>query len=230
MVQSNETKDLKKQIEALKDELTFFKNSTDRMSLALEAVKDGLWDYNIQKQEIYFSPRYYTMLGYEPYELPQCRETWVDLLHPEDRKKTVDYVDTCIKNNNNWSVEFRLRTKDGGYRWILGRGEVADRDHNGVALRRVGTHSDITESKQLELEREKLIEKLKTSLETVDTLSGMIPICSSCKKIRDDKGFWNQVETYIQSRSSASFTHSICPTCTEKLYGDADWFTKDLTK
>ncbi len=224
MSQSTEIKKLQKQIDTLVDELAFNKDSFGRTSLALETIKDGVWDYNLIKGEVYFSPQYYIMLGYKPYELPQSRQTWIDLLHPADREKTVSYVDNCIKNDTDWSVEFRLRTKNGDYRWILGRGNVAVRDKDGTPLRRIGTHTDITEKKHLEIEREELIEKLNTTLETVDTLSGMIPICSSCKNIRDDKGFWNKIEEYIQSHSTALFTHSICPDCAEKLYGEEDWY------
>lgn len=71
-------------------------------------------------------------------------------------------------------------------------------------------------------EMESTIEKLKTTLNRVKLLSGMIPICASCKKIRDDKGYWNQIESYIKSHSEAEFSHGICPQCTEKLYPEFD--------
>jgi len=77
---------------------------------------------------------------------------------------------------------------------------------------------DITMRKQLEQEKEKLIGELQESLDQVNLLSGFIPICASCKKIRDDKGFWNQIEAYIRDHSEAEFTHSICPDCMEKIY------------
>ncbi|MFZ5775457.1 MAG: response regulator [Thermodesulfobacteriota bacterium] len=67
-------------------------------------------------------------------------------------------------------------------------------------------------------EREALIAELKAALEKVKTLSGFLPICASCKKIRDDKGYWTQIERYIQEHSEAEFTHSICPECTKRLY------------
>lgn len=224
MNQTSKIKSLQQQIDGLIDELAFYKDSFGRTSLALETIKDGVWDYNLIKGEVYFSPQYYLMLGYKPYELPQSRQTWINLLHPDDREKTVSHIDKCIEIDNDWSIEFRLRTKDGGYKWILGRGNVVARDKDGCPLRRIGTHTDITEKKQLEVEREELIEKLNVSLQTVNTLSGMIPICSSCKNIRDDKGFWNRIEEYIQSHSTALFTHSICPECAEKIYGDDDWY------
>lgn len=68
------------------------------------------------------------------------------------------------------------------------------------------------------IERKKLILELQEALANVKKLSGMLPICASCKKIRDDKGYWTQVETYIRDRSEAEFTHGICPECTKKLY------------
>ncbi|MDJ0819814.1 MAG: PAS domain-containing protein [Desulfobacterales bacterium] len=77
---------------------------------------------------------------------------------------------------------------------------------------------DITETKQAE---EKLLEerdKLQAALAKVKKLSGMLPICSSCKKIRDDKGYWNQIENYIRKHSDAQFSHGICPPCAEELY------------
>jgi len=67
------------------------------------------------------------------------------------------------------------------------------------------------------VERNKLLRELQDALAKVKTLSGMIPICAWCRKIRNDKGYWDQVEDYIQSRSNATFTHGICPECSEKL-------------
>ncbi len=77
---------------------------------------------------------------------------------------------------------------------------------------------DLVERSALETEREELIKELKLSLEKVKTLSGFLPICASCKKIRDDKGYWNQIESYISSHSEAEFSHGVCPECAEKLY------------
>ena len=79
---------------------------------------------------------------------------------------------------------------------------------------------DITERKQVEEEREKLIHELQEALANIKTLSGLLPICSYCKKIRDDKGYWNQIEFYIRDHSGAEFTHGMCPECLKKLYPD----------
>ena len=77
---------------------------------------------------------------------------------------------------------------------------------------------DLTDLRKAENEREELIVELRSTLRKLRTLSGLLPICSSCKKIRDDKGYWNQIETYIRQRSEADFTHGICPTCAKRLY------------
>ncbi len=82
-----------------------------------------------------------------------------------------------------------------------------------------GIIRDISERKRVEEEREKLLLDLQDALAKVKTLSGLLPICAACKKIRDDKGYWNQIESYIRDHSEADFTHSICPECSKKLYG-----------
>lgn len=69
-----------------------------------------------------------------------------------------------------------------------------------------------------EQEREKLIAELQEALANVKTLRGLLPICSSCKKVRDDRGYWNQIESFVRERSEAAFSHSICPECEKKLY------------
>ena len=75
---------------------------------------------------------------------------------------------------------------------------------------------------RMEAERNLLINRLQEALEHVRTLSGMLPICSYCKKIRDDKGYWNQLETYLSEHSGTEFTHGICPDCAAKVIKDLD--------
>ena len=83
---------------------------------------------------------------------------------------------------------------------------------------------EVEKRRQLEKEREKVITELREALANVKTLGGMLPICASCKKIRDDKGYWSQVEAYIQDHSEAEFSHGICPECAKELYPE---FYKD---
>ncbi len=90
----------------------------------------------------------------------------------------------------------------------------------------LSTLKDITALREAEVERERLIKDLQNALDNVKKLEGMLPICASCKKIKDDKGYWNQLEAYIENRSEALFSHGICPECVERLYGDSKWFKK----
>ncbi|MBI9089022.1 MAG: PAS domain S-box protein [Desulfobacterium sp.] len=83
---------------------------------------------------------------------------------------------------------------------------------------------DISLRKQAEKEREQLIEQLRKNVQEIKTLRGFLPICSSCMKIRDDQGYWNRIESYIEQHSEALFSHGICPACMDKLYGKKEWY------
>ena len=88
---------------------------------------------------------------------------------------------------------------------------------------------DITHRKREERERTELIQELTDALKQVKTLNGLLPICASCKRIRDDRGYWQQVETYIRQRSEADFTHGICPDCAERLYPEFKMKTRAVS-
>ena len=80
--------------------------------------------------------------------------------------------------------------------------------------------TDVTVRRKAEIEKEKLISELKEALSKVKMLSGFLPICANCKKIRDDHGYWQQVEEYIRDHSEVEFSHGVCPECKEELIGD----------
>lgn len=98
---------------------------------------------------------------------------------------------------------------------------VYDSDGNCICL--VGICTDITERKQIET-------AIKEAHDNVKILSGLLPICASCNKIRDDKGYWNQVDHYIETHSEAQFSHGMCPECADKFYGDQEWYVKSKSK
>jgi len=106
---------------------------------------------------------------------------------------------------------------DGSIGWQL-TSKIPLRDSNGNITGLVGIGHDITERKKAEEEREKIISELREALAKVNTLSGLIPICANCKKIRDDKGYWSDVELYISKHSTAEFSHGLCNDCMKKLY------------
>ena len=90
----------------------------------------------------------------------------------------------------------------------------------GKFLGTQGIVRDIPERKLSEEVREKLISKLQEAFDNIKTLKGLLPIGANCEKIRNDRGYWNQIEAYIRDRSHAEFSHSICPDCVENLYSD----------
>ncbi len=128
--------------------------SDERFRLAMEAVSDGVWDWDVATDTGYFSPGYYRLLGYEPGAFPMTGRSWADLLHPDDRERAVAANRDCVENRRaTVEVEFRMRARDGSWRWILGRGTAVQRDAQGRARRMIGTHMDITERKQAESDR-----------------------------------------------------------------------------
>ena len=121
------------------------------LALALEATSDGIWAWDVPTGKAYFSPRYFTMLGYEPNELPASYDTWARLPHPDDREKTEKVIHGHIENRSeSYEVEFRLRTKSGQWCWILGRGKMIAWDEDGRPLRIVGSHGNIDSRKRAE--------------------------------------------------------------------------------
>jgi len=127
------------------------RESEERFSLAMQATRDGVWDWDISTGEAYFSPGYAKALGYDPPELPADVKIWLDLIHPDDKQKAYQANKDCIDNFvDSFSVEFRMQAKSGEWVWILGRGSAVQRDESGQALRMIGTHTDITERKQAE--------------------------------------------------------------------------------
>jgi len=148
------------------------KKTHERMELAMDAGEHGFWDWNLDTDDLYFSPRYFTMLGYEPGELPMKLETWANLMHPDDQKIIIPKVENYVKNSQAYEVEFRLKTKGGNWKWISGRGKSYEKDNDGISHRAVGVHVDITERKQAEEElkkhRDHLEELVKERTEEVN--------------------------------------------------------------
>ena len=127
------------------------RQSEERFRQAMEASSDGLWDWDITTDHGYFSPAYYRMLGYEPNEFRMTGHAWADLIHPDDRDRTISINRDCIENRiQAFEVEYRMKARDGSWKWILGRGRASSRDAQGSAVRMTGTHVDITERKQAE--------------------------------------------------------------------------------
>ncbi len=322
------------------------RESEERWQFALEGSEDGVWDWDAQSNEVFFSRRWKEMLGYEEHEIGNTLDEWDKRIHPEDKEQVYKKIEEHFAGQNSvYMSEHRVLCKDGAYKWILDRGKVMSRTEDGKPLRVVGTHTDIsrqkrmekalqesgekfstvfqlnpspmvissadegryvevndaflktlefekdeaigrtskelgvfeepeqrdallkiigergrlkdcevifrtktgkrlygiasggfiqlqgqqylltvvndvTQRRQAEEEKERLILELKLALSKIKTLSGLLPICASCKKIRNDEGYWEQIEIYIKDRSEADFSHGICPECARKYYGE----------
>ncbi len=128
--------------------------------------------------------------------------TYLSTIQEQDVAKGLMLIQTATGEKRFWEYNNTLRMEG-----------IAEPIVRGMA-------HDITEARQAEEEKEKLILELQNTIRKVKTLSGMLPICASCKKIRDDKGYWNQIESYIRDHSEVEFSHGICPECVKKLYPD----------
>ena len=146
------------------------------------------------------------MFGYKSHEV--IGRDILEFIAPESRTIVAEAIGTGREN----TYEHLVLTKDGGVRAVETRARMmraGDRTVRMSALR------DITETKKHALERENLITELRAALAEVKTLSGLLPICAACKKIRDDKGYWSQVEVFVTQRTEATFTHGVCPDCSK---------------
>ncbi len=119
--------------------------------LALEATSDGIWVWQVPTGEAYFSPRYYTMLGYEPDAFPGSYDRWVGLLHPDDLDQTCAAIRQRLDaGKDGYEVEFRLRTQSNSWLWVLGRARVVERDGDGRPVYIIGSHVNIDTRKRAE--------------------------------------------------------------------------------
>jgi PAS domain S-box-containing protein len=197
-----------------------FRNLVEEAPLAITVVnKAGELEY-INKKNV-------EIIGYTRNETPTL-ELWWSLAYsePEERKKVTalwgDLQNRVLSGENIGVTERKITCKDGTTKDVELR---FSRAGDKVLV----IFNDITESKRAvkELQRysselEKSNKELQEALAEVKTLSGMLPICASCKKIRDDKGYWNHVETYVSKHTEAVFTSGICPECEKKMYEELE--------
>jgi len=120
----------------------------ERFRFAMEATSDGVWDCDLVSGKTYYSPAYSSMLGYAEGEIPDRLDCWAALVHPEDREAAVRANQDCFENRvPGFDIEFRMRMKDGSWKWINSRGRAVARAADGRATRMIGTHVDISERK-----------------------------------------------------------------------------------
>jgi len=125
--------------------------SEQRFSFALEGSGDGIWDWNMQTNDIIYSPMWMSMLGYEVNELEYSFDTFKNLVHPDDMPTLQMHLNNYLEGEvQNYIVEMRMKCKDESYKWILSRGRIVEYDKKGKATRMAGVHSDISERMELQ--------------------------------------------------------------------------------
>lgn len=322
----------------------------DELALALDAMSEGIWSWNVPTDEVFFSDRWLGSLGYHRDEVPAEMAFAISITHPDDLDSVNQIGTAHLEGRTDYfESEHRLRKKSGEYRWTLGRGRVLERDTDGNALRVLGVNFDITTAKHLEFALEAAERRSRTILETAgcvilclapDTeilewnaeaervygwtasevlgknyaawflpepvrqpvveeiqrvlaggeardyenpiitrdgserillwnskrvlnsegkawgvvavgqditerklaerqreiahretqvmverfqaLRGLLPVCSSCKMIRDESGSWSSVDEYLEASVNAEITHGLCPSCLRDLRGIRD--------
>lgn len=193
--------------------------ASDALSIIVDAVNSsvgGLIITDLNGKIRYANPSFCKIFDYSTTEI--IGKNAAELFSTKEVRTFSDVV-TILDISKDDTEEFIVEKKNGDIFTVeISASNVTN--VSGQIVGRMASFIDISRRKEMESDREKLIKKLQDALDTIKTLRGIIPICASCKKIRDDKGYWNQIEIYIKDHSYADFTHGICPECSKKLYSE----------
>ncbi len=170
-----------------------YRASEERLAFAIEGTNDGLWDWNIESDVVWYAPRFKEMLGYEAHEFPNLLTSFKTHLHPDDSEHTWSAVKKHIEESVEYDVEFRLKTKSGSYCWFRARG-AAVRDGSGTAIRMSGSIQDISEKKQYQqvLERSNRDLEQFAFIASHDLQEPLRKVASFCGLLRQDH--WEQLD------------------------------------
>jgi PAS domain S-box-containing protein len=177
----------------------------------------GSWHFDIKNNHLTWSDEVYRIFGKKPQEFGATYEAFMESVHPDDRELVDSTYQHSIKHKAPYNIIHRIIRPNGEIRIVHEKSEDIQ-DEAGNTIHSFGMVHDITELKAADEEKEKLISRLQKALSEVKTLRGIIPICSFCKKIRDDKGYWDRVDIYLMHHTEADFSHCICPECMKKNY------------
>lgn len=183
------------------------------LAAIVESSEDAIYGKNLDSLIVSWNPAAERIYGYSAEEI--IGRSIVALFPLNRRDELLDILAT-IRRGETVTIEETERLHKSGRKIPMSLTVSPIRNAEGEIIGASTISRDITKLKQASYEREELIKRLTAAANHVRTLSGMLPICASCKRIRDDRGYWQQVETYISNHSQASFTHGVCPQCAEK--------------
>jgi PAS domain S-box-containing protein len=196
--------------------------SEEKFRILFENSKDPIYISILDGTIIDANQSFFDLFGYTKEDLSRLKT--LDLyINPKDRSMFIKKIET-----SGFAKDFEEKLRDkNGREMDCQITATVRRSVDGAINGYQGIIRDVTEIKKNQIEREELIADLQNALKEVKTLSGLLPICSHCKKIRDDNGYWNQIESYIHEHSEAEFSHGICQECAEKYYPDMDLYGED---
>lgn len=197
------------------------KKSEERFREMADLLPGAVVEMDTQANFTYVNHHGLELFGYTQADL-DTGFNGLEIIHPQDRERAAKRFQDRMNKTDSAPTEYRMITKEKESIWVFLNASTIYRSGKIAGLRAVLT--DISSRKAVEDEREKLIGKLETALAEIKTLKGIVPICSHCKKIRDDKGYWNILESFIQEHSHAKFSHGLCPDCSDSMYGKELWY------
>jgi PAS domain S-box-containing protein len=199
-----------------KSPITETEEDNDKFRILAEIISDWIWEVDRHGVYTYTSPVVYNLLGYRPEEIVGMKT--FDFMPADEAKQFKMVFQRALATGEPLKNVENVNLHKDGSRVTLETSGVPIVDESGKIAGYRGVDRDISIRKCAEERLREESDKLKQALAKVKRLSGMLPICASCKKIRDDKGYWNQIEAYIEEHSDAAFSHGICPQCARKLY------------
>ena len=200
--------------------------SEEKFKFLAENMADIVWTLDMDFNTTYVSPSIEKVLGFTPEE--RKRQKFEEMVTPESLERIMAMLPDKLQrdkmqdadSDRSINIEVEYNHKNGSIVWMENNVK-AIRDRSDSIIGMYGASHDITDRKKAKntLRQEK--DKLQDAITKIKQLSGLLPVCASCKKIRDDKGYWNQIESYIKDHSDADFSHSICPECAKKHQRDS---------
>lgn len=180
---------LKLTIQSITRSSETLRESEERLKFVLEGGQLGYWDWNIKTGKVQRNEYWAAMLGYTLQEIEFSVKQWTDLHHPDDREKAWKSIQDHLEGRTSeHKVEYRMRTKDGGYKWILDQARIVERDTDGSPLRMSGTHTDITERKQMEESESKQRALAEALIDSASVLNSTLQTDSVLDRIMENVG------------------------------------------
>jgi PAS domain S-box-containing protein len=182
--------------------------SSEEYRLLVEKAPIMIWRATLTMECDYFNEMWLQFTGRSMEQ--EMGNGWAEGVHPDDFINCLEIYSAYFGRKEIFEMEYRLRRFDGVYRWIFDRGTpYCDADGNFMGY--IGSCIDVTE--RIEAQNA----QVRAQEVEVKKLRGFLPICAYCKKIRNDKNYWEQIETYISHHSEALFSHGICPDCATRV-------------